>query len=372
MKDLRRRIEELQNLFKKHRRSGLKELPTRTIFIDSLLTTLGWDVRDPDEVELEYPTIDGKSVDYALKINKKPVVLLEAKALDDPLDDVKAVTQIVGYAANDGVEWCVLTNGIRYKVYSSSEKAAAPNKLLFEVSIDPESSSQYSIEQMASHLVRLSRDAMAHGVLDELGEEIFTTAKVRKALDRLFADQDASFLRVIRKALDDDSIAPAQIRAALSRIWRGETAALPAKSVEPARKTRRKRTKIPREKLDYGEAHHTEGKPVEVVELYRALDRFCQDLAPGKVTRRYLAKHVGWSLGKSVFCSTHLLQSGIKIWLRLTTSDIPASATYARDVSHVGHWGVGDVELAIDSMERLRNAEQLIRASFEAVSLREP
>lgn len=368
MKDLIKRNEELQTLLKRHRRTGLKEFPTRTIFIDPLLGTLGWDVRDPDEVELEYPTIDGKSVDYALKINKKPVILLEAKPLDDPLDDVKAITQVVGYATNDGIEWCVLTNGIRYKVYSSSEIATAPNKLLFEVSIDPEDTSEQSVEQVASHLARLSRDAMARGVLDELGEEIFTTAKVRKALDRLFADQDSSFLRVIRKALDDDSIAPAQIRATLSRIWRGESLAPLAKGVEPARKGRRKRAAIPRDKLDYGEAHHTEGKPVEVVELYRALDRFCQDLAPGKVTRRHLGKYIAWSLGKSVFCSAHLLQSGLKVWLRLRSSDIPESATYARDVSKVGHWGVGDVELRIDRTERLRDAEQLIRASIESAS----
>jgi predicted transport protein len=368
MKDLKKRIQELQTLLKKHRRSGLKELPTRTIFIDPLLDTLGWDVRDPDEVELEYPTIDGKSVDYALKINKGPVALVEAKALNDPLDDVKAITQVVGYAVNDGIDWCVLTNGIRYRVYSSSEKATAPNKLLFEVSIDPDTVAGLSIEQMASHLARLSRESMARGVLDGLGEEIFTTAKVRKALDRLFADQDDSFLRVIRKALDDDSIAPTQIRAALSRIWHSEITSPSAKSVEPVRKARRKRTVTPRDKIDYGEAHHTEGKPAEVVELFRALDRYCQDLAPGKVTRRHLSQHIGWAMGKSVFCSVHLRQSGLRMWLRLRPSDIPVSVTYARDVSNIGHWGVGDVELSIDTTERLHDAEQLIRASFESIS----
>jgi len=64
--------------------------------------TLGWDVRDPDEVELEYQTIDGKAVDYALKVNQKPVIFLEAKALNDSLDDVKAITQVVSYANNEG------------------------------------------------------------------------------------------------------------------------------------------------------------------------------------------------------------------------------------------------------------------------------
>jgi hypothetical protein len=137
MKNVEKSIDTLRAQLERHRPSGLKEYPTRTIFIDPLLLALGWDVRDPDEVELEYPTVDGKSVDYAMKINRKVVFLLEAKQLGDALDDVKSITQVVGYAANDGIDWCVLTNGVRYKVYRASEKASAPEKLLFEVSIDP-------------------------------------------------------------------------------------------------------------------------------------------------------------------------------------------------------------------------------------------
>jgi hypothetical protein len=364
MKELRKRIEELQAQLKRHRRSGLKEIPTRTIFIDPLLDTLGWNVRDPDEVELEYPTIDSKAVDYALKINKKPAILLEAKALNDPLDDVKAITQVVGYATNDGIDWCVLTNGIRYKVYRSSEKVPAPDKLLFEISIDPENTLDQTVDQMTSHLSRLSKASMMEGVLDELGEEIFTTAKVRKALDRLFGEQDESIIRLIRKTLDDDSVSPAKIRETLSRIWRTETPTKPAKRLEYVEKARRKRNNTPRDKVDYGEGRHTEGKPIEVIELYRALDRFCQDLAPGRVARRHLAQHIAWSLGKSAFCSVHLLQSGLKMWLRLSPIHV-SSVPFARDVSKVGHWGSGDVEFAIDSMERLREAEVYIQASFD-------
>lgn len=368
MKELKKQIAELQAQLKKHRHSNLKELPTRTIFIDPLLGALGWNVRDPDDVELEYPTVDGKSVDYALKIKRKPVILLEAKALDDPLDDVKAITQVVGYATNDGVDWCVLTNGIRYKVYRSSEKAPAPDKLLFEVSIEFEDTSEQSFEQTASYLSRLSKKSMVDGVLDDLGEDIFTTAKVRKGLDKLFAEQDDSFLRLIRKAINDDSVAPAQVRSALSRIWRGEAPAKPAQTFEYVQKANRKRTAVPHAKPDYGEAHHTDGKPVEVVELYRALDRFCQDRAPGEISRRYLAKVISWSLGKSSFCQVHLLQSGLRMWLRLDPSDVPPSITYARDVTNVGRWGSGNIEFAIDSMEHLQEAEQYIQMSFESAA----
>ena len=184
MKKITKRIDELRQQLERHRRSGLKEYPTRTIFIDPLLGALGWDVRDPDEVQLEYPTIDNKSVDYAMKVNRKAVLLVEAKQLGDTLEDVKSITQVVGYAANDGIEWCVLTNGVKYRVYKASENVRAPDKLLFEVSIDPRDSEGLTTEQIATQLNRFSRNSMADGVLDRLGTEIFTTGKVRKALDR--------------------------------------------------------------------------------------------------------------------------------------------------------------------------------------------
>jgi hypothetical protein len=40
------------------------------------------------------------------------------------------------------------------------------------------------------------------------------------------------------------------------------------------------------------------------------------------------------------------------------------SVTYARDVSKIRHWGVGEVELTINSLERLRDAGRFIQESF--------
>jgi predicted transport protein len=361
MKAIEKCIESLRIQLERHHGKGLKEYPTRTIFIDPLLQALNWDVRDPDEVELEYPTVDGKSVDYAMKINRKVVFLLEAKQLQDPLDDVKSITQVVGYAANDGIEWCVLTNGIRYKVYRASERASAPEKLLFEASIDPRGSQGLSIEQIAAQLNRLSKDSFAQGVLDRLGTEVFTTGKVRKALDRLFTETPSSFVRLVRKAMGDDSVTPSQIQQALGRIWHAGT---PAPSgTEP--KTLRKERHIERRSSKYTEVHHMAGKPSEVVELYRALDRLCQDFAPGKIVRAYKAKYVSWAAGKWIFCSAHLQQGGLRVWVKTDPKALDPSSTFARDVSRIGHWGMGDVELAVNSVERLREAEPFIRESFE-------
>jgi len=155
------------------RRHSLKETPTRTIVVDPLLEALGWDVRDPDEVQLEYPTVDNKSVDYALKINRTPVLLVEAKALEDTLDDVKAVTQVCGYAANDGIVWCILTNGILWRIYRSVERCPAPDKMMYEVNLDPNAPEGMAVEQIGRQMWRFSREELARGTLDELGEKTF-------------------------------------------------------------------------------------------------------------------------------------------------------------------------------------------------------
>ena len=370
MKDIVKCIENLRIQLERHRKEGLKEYPTRTIFIDPLLAALGWDVRDPDEVELEHPTVDGKSVDYAMKVNRKVVLHLEAKQLGDPLDDVKSITQVVGYAANDGIEWCVLTNGVRYKVYKASEKASAPEKLLFEVSIAPNDSNGLTVEELARQFSRLSRESMAKGLLDQLGTEVFTTGKVRKVLDRLFAEAPASFIRLIRKTMADSSVTPSQIEQALRRIWdTGTTPTLPQQETAPSQK-RERTARSDRTSAEYTETHHTQGRPNEVIELYRGLDRLCQGLAPGRVTRTYKSKTVNWTLDKAIFCCAHLQQGGLRVWVKTDPKELDPSVSFARDVSKIGHWGVGDVELAVNSLDRLRDAEALVRKSFENATRR--
>ncbi len=361
MKEIVRCIEELRMKLDRHRKEDLKEYPTRTIFIDPLLQALGWDVRDPDEVELEYPTIDGRSVDYSPKLNRRPVLFIEAKPLNDSLTDVKSITQVVGYAANAGVDWCILTNGVAYKVYRSTEKAEAPDKLLFEVSIDPKESRGGSLEQIAEQFDRFSRDAMARGVLDEIGEKVFTTGKIQKALDRLFLDPPAALVRIIRSATGDESIKPTQVKAALKRLL-----SVPEVPVTgPTSKAIGGLQTQHRAGRHYGEDHHIKAKPPEVVELFRAVDEFCTGLGPGTVEKKYLKKYVSYRRGKSIFCSVHVQKRGLRVWLKLNYSLLENPPDYVRDVSSIGHWGVGDVEMGVDGVEKLQISKSLIKQSFE-------
>lgn len=366
------------------RRHSLKETPTRIILIDPLLHALGWDVCDPDEVQLEYPTIDGKSVDYALKLNRKPVLLVEAKALDDSLEDVKAVTQVVGYAANNGIVWCILTNGIRWRVYRSVEKCPAPDKLMYEVNLEAGQSEGMSTEQIALGMWRFSREEMVKGTLDVVGERTFTDEKVRKALHDLMIVPPRPFLGLIRKGMGDENLSPQRIKESLLRIASGcaahgesvtvsestqvklseATSSRRSKGAKKAWETMRARKS---ESL-YSEDHHLAGKSQEIIHLYREIDRLCMSFVPDGISRRFLVKYISYEYDGHCFCSLHVLQGGLKVWLRLKFNTIENPPSFVRDVTNVGHWGTGDVELHLSNLTDLEEAAGLIRRSYETTN----
>jgi predicted transport protein len=74
---------------------------------------------------------------------------------------------------------------------------------------------------------------------------------------------------------------------------------------------------------------------------------------------------VSWSLDKAIFCCAYLQRGGLRVWIKINPKDLDPSVSFARDVSKIGHWGLGDVELAINSRDRLEDAESFIQNSFE-------
>jgi len=89
------------------------EADTVTIIKDMLADVFGYDKYS--EVTSEY-AIRGTFCDLATKIDGTLQALIEVKAIGMDLKDAH-VKQAVDYAANQGVDWVLLTNGISWRVY---------------------------------------------------------------------------------------------------------------------------------------------------------------------------------------------------------------------------------------------------------------
>jgi hypothetical protein len=137
---------------------------------------------------------EGTFLDYALKLDGKPRVYVEAKGVNENLDDRKFIAQTLNYANNDGVVWCVLTNGSRVRVYKTNEPVAMDRKLLFEVDLADHS---VPAAEKARSLRLISRSAVENGDLDRFGERVFTDGRVREALAALASDPPQAVLDAI-------------------------------------------------------------------------------------------------------------------------------------------------------------------------------
>jgi hypothetical protein len=60
--------------------------------------------------------IRGTYVDLMVSVDNKPRFLVEVKAVGNELKDAY-IKQVVDYAANKGVDWVVLTNGVVWRIY---------------------------------------------------------------------------------------------------------------------------------------------------------------------------------------------------------------------------------------------------------------
>lgn len=129
---LQEKINFIHSLLSKAQASGMKvnEAQTEMWIINPLLDALGYSL-----LEIHKQSHDASTKqfpDYTLLPNEPCRWFLEVKALDAPLGD-KEAAQAVGYAANKGADWAVLTNGRKWLIYKAHLPKPLPEKLVFQI-----------------------------------------------------------------------------------------------------------------------------------------------------------------------------------------------------------------------------------------------
>lgn len=115
-------IFELSDKIKRIKNHTKSEEGTKKYLIDPFLELLDYNTNDPLEVDLEFGTSEWKSekVDYALKLNRNPIMILESKHWTEKLFQHKK--QLKHYYNGLNVPYGILTNGIHYQFYSDLDR----------------------------------------------------------------------------------------------------------------------------------------------------------------------------------------------------------------------------------------------------------
>ena len=104
----------------------------------------------------------------------------------------------------------------------------------------------------------------------------------------------------------------------------------------------------------------------ELRSLYESLDAFVLGLGDDvsmKTTRYYLA----YRRIKNFACvEVHTQAAQLLVFLKVNPDDIDLEEGLTRDVREIGHFGTGDLEVRIDSLDDLERAKPLIERSYDA------
>lgn len=130
---MKEQLKDFINRLKADRRLDIyDEAATKQAVVLRLLSLLGWDTFDIDEVTPEYSLV-GKRVDYSLRINNINKVFIEVKRIGIELGNHQE--QLLNYSFQQGVKLSILTNGITWWFYLPLNEGSWEQRKFYTIDI---------------------------------------------------------------------------------------------------------------------------------------------------------------------------------------------------------------------------------------------
>ena len=170
------------------------EEATKTALIMPFFNLLDYDVFNPIEFVPEFTadigTKKGEKVDYAIMKDNNPVILIEAKGVNDDL--TKHDAQLFRYFTSTNAKFAILTNGIIYKFFTDLEE---PNKMdekpFLEVNLLDLN------ENKVSELKKFTKDNFDIDTIFNTASELKYTNLIKSQLNNQLNDPSDEFVRFI-------------------------------------------------------------------------------------------------------------------------------------------------------------------------------
>lgn len=184
-------MKQMRPIIEQQRARDVSEADTVTLVKDLLAVVFGYDKYA--DLTSEH-AIRGTYCDLAIKIDDKLSQLVEVKAIGISLED-RHVKQVVDYAANQGIEWVVLTNGVVWRLYHVLFAKPIDKQLIAEIDLMAIDCRKEPEQEL---LFLFTKEGVARGAHQEMSDRKDATS--RYVLSALILNNDP-VLNVIRREL---------------------------------------------------------------------------------------------------------------------------------------------------------------------------
>jgi predicted transport protein len=110
---------------------------------------------------------------------------------------------------------------------------------------------------------------------------------------------------------------------------------------------------------------HLEDRPNLIKEIVRAVQEYVLGLDPA-IEQTPKKLYIAYRTTQNIVC-VEVQKKKVYLFLKLNPKKVPIEAGFIRDVSAIGHYGTGDVEVTLTSLQDLERAKPLIQQAYKAV-----
>lgn len=231
-------LKRLMPIIEQQKTRDVSEADTVTLVKDLMAEVFGYDKYA--DLTSEH-AIRGTFCDLSVKVNDKAIALVEVKSAGTALDD-RHVKQAIDYAANEGLEWVMLTNASVWRLYHVIFAKPIDKRLLTEIDL-----SQVDIKNdgCVDSIAPFMKEGFIKGVQAELRDRQDATSRyllaalivhnesvvscirreLRRVVDVLVEDEE--ILKVLsNEVIKRETMDGPEADAAVRRITRTESRSL--------------------------------------------------------------------------------------------------------------------------------------------------
>lgn len=190
IQNLAMKLKKYKKTYMKKQYANLDESATRLMINSFLTDVLGY--AELDEIKTEY-RIRGEYADYVIQLARKKHFVVEVKSIQLDLME-KHLRQSVNYAANEGIDWIILTNGKQIALYRVLFTKPINTRKIFDFDI----SKLEDFKKMPEFLIYITRKSVEKNELAEFWKRFEALEPVQLSRN-LYDGQIVKFLKKVLK-----------------------------------------------------------------------------------------------------------------------------------------------------------------------------
>lgn len=207
---IKKGLRRMSNIVERAVRDDYKEADTRKIVSDMLCECLGWDKFENVTAE---QMINSRYADYVVKTDDEEVFVVEVKQIGLKLKETH-LNQARQYAVDEGIDWCILTNGDEWQAFRTELQGKIPvTRHVFTVRI---SDKDMKPAEKARLFYLFSEEANRKKEIEDYYQRRIALSGANLA-DQLFSDKVINQLRCSIKNATGQRLTNSEIAKALVR-----------------------------------------------------------------------------------------------------------------------------------------------------------